>query len=247
LLFWQGSWQLLYHPASAITRTPASVGLAYDSVSFATTNTGEAQLQGWWIASPNARFTVLYLHDERGNLSDTVDLLNNLHASGLSVLAFDYRGYGQSHFEHPSEAHWKQDAEQALNYLTGTRHIDPHSIALIGSGLAANLALEVAAGHTELAAVVLSNPVYEPVNTIFNDPRAHLLPAHLLVSDRYDLKASASNLRIPSLWLVKGETDSPGIRSAYELVTSQKELDTVPADTTEQQFIVNWLNSTPSH
>src|SRR5271165_2912567 len=40
LLFWQGSWQLLYHPASAVARTPASVGLAFDSVGFATTEAG---------------------------------------------------------------------------------------------------------------------------------------------------------------------------------------------------------------
>ena len=30
LLFWQGSWQLLYHPTAAIARTPASGGLAFD-------------------------------------------------------------------------------------------------------------------------------------------------------------------------------------------------------------------------
>ena len=38
LLFWQGSWQLLYHPASAVARTPASAGLAFDSVGFAATD-----------------------------------------------------------------------------------------------------------------------------------------------------------------------------------------------------------------
>src|SRR5277367_6733550 len=32
LLFWQGSWQLLYHPAAAVTRTPASEGMAFDPV-----------------------------------------------------------------------------------------------------------------------------------------------------------------------------------------------------------------------
>src|ERR1700753_3800290 len=25
-VFWQGSWQLLYHPVAAVTRTPASAG-----------------------------------------------------------------------------------------------------------------------------------------------------------------------------------------------------------------------------
>ena len=47
LLFWQGSWQLLYHPTSAVTRTTASLGLAFDPVAFATTNAGEPRLKGW--------------------------------------------------------------------------------------------------------------------------------------------------------------------------------------------------------
>src|SRR5271154_2695056 len=79
LLYWQGSWQLLYHPKAAITRTPASAGLNYEPVRFATTETGATQLTGWWIPNQDARFTVLYLHGADGNLSDTVDTLTALH------------------------------------------------------------------------------------------------------------------------------------------------------------------------
>src|SRR5271170_1222477 len=49
LLFWQGSWQLLYHPAAAVTRTPASEGMAFDRVAFAATDVGVPRLKGWWI------------------------------------------------------------------------------------------------------------------------------------------------------------------------------------------------------
>src|SRR5215831_16537388 len=54
ILFWQGSWQLLYHPTSAVTRTPASVNLPFESVGFATIASGEPQLHGWWIPSSHA-------------------------------------------------------------------------------------------------------------------------------------------------------------------------------------------------
>jgi uncharacterized protein len=223
LLFWQGSWQLLYHPTSAVTRTPSSIGLAFDPVSFATSNAGPAQLQGWWVPLPAARYTALYLHDQAGNLGDTLDALADLHKAGLSVMAFDYRGYGQSRFEHPSEVSLKQDAEQALGYLTGTRHIDPHSIVLVGSGLGANLALEVAAAHPELAAVILESPLDAPADAIFNDPRAKLLPARLLVSDRYDLKAPAAALRVPSLWLLENLRVTTGAADdAFERIKAPK-------------------------
>ena len=114
LLFWQGSWQLLYHPAVTVAHTPSEAGLAYDPVSFATTDAGVAQLQGWWIPAPAAHYTALYLHDRAGNLGDTIDTLAEIHAAGVNVMAFDYRGYGQSHFAHPSEVRWLQDASLFL-------------------------------------------------------------------------------------------------------------------------------------
>ncbi len=207
LLFWQGSWQLLYHPASAVTRTPASVGLAFDSVGFAATQTGEPLLRGWWIsAAPGSRYasyTVLYLHGQDGNIGDTVDSLAVLHGIGVNVLAFDYRGYGQSRFARPSEVRWREDAESALKYLTGTRHIPANTIVLDGDALGANLALQTAADHHELAGVILHDPIPDAINVVLSDPRARLIPARLLVQDRYELDKPATALQIPSLWLLQ--------------------------------------------
>jgi len=213
LLFWQGSWQLLYHPVAAVTRTPASAGLPFDRVSFAATDTGVPRLKGWWIpASPGAaraRFTVIYLHGQDGNIGDTVDALARLHDAGVNVLAFDYRGYGESQNTRPSEAHWRQDAEWAIDYLVGTRHIDAGAIVVDGTELGANLALEVGAEHSELAGVVVDSPVQDATGAIFNDARARMVPARLLVRDRYDLDAAAATLRVPPLlWFAR--TDATG-------------------------------------
>lgn len=231
LLFWQGSWQLLYHPASAISRTPASVGLRFDPVAFAATEAGVPRLTGWWIpASPDARYsryTLLYLHSQNGNLSNAVDHLAALHGIGLNILAFDYRGYGQSQFTHPSEARWREDTEWALSYLTATRHVAPGSIILDGRDLGANLALEVAADHPELAGAALESPLDSPAEAIFSDPRAHLVPARLLVGDRFDAIAPATALRIPSLWLapdpeVKTSVGKINDPAGYDRISSSK-------------------------
>lgn len=229
VLFWQGSWQLLYHPSAQITRTPASTGLAFDSVGFATTAAGEPQLQGWWIPSgPAARYTALYLHGADGNLSDTVSTVTRLHLAGMNVFAFDYRGYGQSHFQHPSEARWDEDADRAIDYLTNTRLLPARSIVLVGRDLGANLALEVAAEHSELAGVVLEQPSENPVSSIFNDPRARLVPSRILVRDRFEPHTPASNLLLPSLWFYwsvnpdsEGSQDQP---SSYQAVPARKTL-----------------------
>jgi len=236
LLFWQGSWQLLYHPSSAVTRDPSSVGLAYNPVEFAAADTGVPRIRGWWIPAPSARRTALYLHDQTGNIGDTLNVLTDLHASGLNVLVFDYRGYGQSQFKHPSEARWRQDATWALDYLTGTRHLDLHSIVAIGSGLGANMALEIAAAHPQLAGVVVASPLDAPVDSIFNDPRAKLVPARLLVSDRYDLSEPAAALRVPSLWLVNSA--QPNVDAAFEKVSAPK---TRPSDQSTTELMRGWL------
>ncbi len=252
LLFWQGSWQLLYHPSATVAHTPASIGLAFDPISFAATETGATQLQGWWIpaGAGSRRFTVLYLHDRNGNLGDTLDDLASLHSAGVSVLAFDYRGYGQSLFAHPSEARWRQDAEWALEYLTTTRHVDAHSIVIAGMGLGANLALEVAAAHPQLAGVVVESPLDAPMSAIFDDPRSHLVPAHLLVSDRFDVAAPAAALRIPSLWVLSnppaGQVQS---EQAFQRVAAAKMRVSLPASPRDQRdfadALTRWLDDLP--
>ena len=226
LLYWQGSWQLLYHPKTEITRTPASAGLAFETINFAATETGVTQLTGWWIPAPNATRTILYLHGADGNLSATVDTLAALHAQNLAIFAIDYRGYGKSlpmqSAGRPNERQLCQDAEWALTWLTLTRNIPAKSIVVFGSGLGANLAAELAADHSELAGVILDQPSADPLAPVFNDPRSRLVPARRLVKDRYDLTAAARSLRIPSLWLLpSGPEVTP---PAYNAVEIQKTL-----------------------
>jgi uncharacterized protein len=254
-LFWQGSWQLLYHPASAVTHTPASTNLPFDSVGFATNAAGEPQLRGWWIpASAQARFTAIYLHGADGNLGDTVDALAQLHIAGLNILAFDYRGYGQSHFAHPSEARWREDADAAIGYLTATRHVPAATVVLIGKGLGANLAIEVAAAHPDLAGAVLEQPLPSPTLAIFNDARAQLVPARWLVSDRWQTSAAAGNILIPSLWFywtaertADVDQDKP---EAYDKVPARKMLVWLTnAPDAHQQFqsaLEAWLDQLPA-
>jgi pimeloyl-ACP methyl ester carboxylesterase len=256
ILFWQGSWQLLYHPSAPITRTPANARLAFDAIGFATNPAGEPQLRGWWIpAAPGARYTALYLHGADGNLGDTVSALARLHNAGMNVLAFDYRGYGQSHFEHPSESRFREDAEHAVEYLTGTRHVLAGSIVLVGKDLGANLALEVAAAHPELAGVVLEQPSEDPVSPIFSDPRSRLVPARLLVRDRYEPHTPASNLLIPSLWfywsVAPGTENSQDEPPSYRAVPSRKTIvwlsDSAASATHFADALSSWLDDLPKN
>jgi uncharacterized protein len=255
LLFWQGGWQLLYHPKAVLNRTPSSMGIRFEPVSFATAETGQPRIQGWWIPAsqplPLNRFNILYLHGATGNLGDSVEELARLHVLGVNVLAFDYRGYGQSQFAHPSESRWLEDANLALDYLVQTRHLEPHSIAIAGHELGADLAVELAATHPELAGVIVDSPVEDPASVIFNDSRAHMVPARLLVKDRYDLDAAASRLRIPSLWLLPSSTTTnAGEPSAFGKISAPHQLERLQAgsvsDRKVEEAISQWLISLPN-
>jgi uncharacterized protein len=250
-MFWQGSWQLLYHPTSTITRTPASAAIAFDNVEFAPSQAGTPQLRGWWIpAGPESRFTAIFLHGSKGNMSDTVDALVRLHAAKLNVLAFDYRGYGRSKFVHPNESSLNEDVESAIAYLRDTRHISPRSVVLVGNGLGANLALQVAAEHPELAGVILEDPLEAPADAILRDPRARLVPAHWLAKDRWNSTTSAQSLRIPSLWIYQqptGGAQEAGSRSeAFDRVMSRKVIVWLTRPETEREdytdALARWLD-----
>ncbi|HEX4285227.1 MAG TPA: alpha/beta hydrolase [Terracidiphilus sp.] len=227
LTFWLGSWQLLYHPLSAVATTPDSAGMAFQSVDFAPSQAGRSQLHGWWIpASSKSRFTAIYLHGADGNIGDTIQWLTPLHFADLNVLVFDYRGYGTSVFDRPSEANWLDDAESAITYLKSTRHIPPDSILLVGTRLGADLALEVGAAHPEIAGIVLDHPLADADDAVLNDPRARLVPARWLMRDRWSLREPASALKIPSLWLLakqRAVAQLAALNGSYDLITARKQ------------------------
>jgi pimeloyl-ACP methyl ester carboxylesterase len=236
LLFYQGSWQLIFHPSRTIGTTPASLNIPYEEIKFDYTETGKPQLAGWWIpAGDTARYpsrTILFLHDGHGSLSDTVSQLQALHALGINIFAFDYRGFGRSADLHPSEASMNQDADAALAYLIGTRHLPTHSIIVYGAGLGAAIAASAASRHTEVAAVVLEN-LSPPAATLFAaDGRSKILPVHLLTSDRFDPTETLKASFTPKLFLERGT--SPPTETAFHAAHDPRQLFQIaPEDQTK--------------
>ena len=125
LLFYQGSWQLIFHPSRTVSATPA---VPYQEIQFDYTETGKPQLAGWWIpagsdaqltpATPSSSCMTVKARSRTPSPS-----FRTLHTLGINVFAFDYRGFGKSADLHPSEASMNQDADAALVYIADTRHL----------------------------------------------------------------------------------------------------------------------------
>jgi len=205
LLFWQGQWQLVFKPSRTVSVSPAAAGLRYDEIQFDATETGVLQLHGWWIPAdgppPFAAETLLLLHDGAGSLSSTLPQLQALHALGLNLFAFDYRGFGKSVNMHPSERSTYEDADAAWRYLTETRHLDPGTIVLDGVGLGAAIAAETARRHPGTPGLILEQPRPPVLESLQFDPQMRLLPVRLLFHDRFDPAETLAHLRTPKLFV----------------------------------------------
>ena len=222
LLFYQGQWQLILHPAKIISAMPQS---KFDEIHFDDTETGVAQLDGWWIpAEPGTRWsrsTILYLHGGAGSLSNYVSDLDALHALGANVFAFDYRGYGRSAGPHPEEARMAADADAAWSYLTDMRHLDSTAIVFYGTGVGASLASELAARHTP-AGMILDAPSEPARRIIGSDARAKLLPTRLLLDERFDPARVLETLAVPKLFLDRNGAQ-PRTEQLCQLAASPKQ------------------------
>lgn len=91
------------------------------------------------------RPVLLYLHGARWNVTGSAFRMRRMQELGFSVLGVDYRGFGKSSAELPSEAMAYEDARAAwgwlaANYPDRPRYIFGHSL---GGPIAINLAAQV--------------------------------------------------------------------------------------------------------
>lgn len=188
--------RLLYQPNVAgpgLVATPADIGLAFEDLRI-TTSDGIA-LHAWLVPAQGARRIVLHCHGNGGNISHRLELLRILHGMGLSVLLFDYRGYGLSEGR-PSEAGTYRDAEAVWRFLVEQRGYEPASIIVDGHSMGAAVAAHLAQ-HVRPGALILESPFTSAPNVA-----AHhywFLPARRLTRFRYATAEYVRSARSPAL------------------------------------------------
>lgn len=102
------------------------------------------KLHGWYVEHPQPRAVVLFCHGNAGNVTFLASMLEGLrHWRNVSVLAFDYRGYGRS-AGRPSEAGILQDARAARRWLARRAYVAEEDIVLMGQSLGGAVAIDLA-------------------------------------------------------------------------------------------------------
>ena len=114
------------------------------------------KLHGWYVPHPQARATVLFAHGNGGNLSHRAEILE-LFANRLavSVLIFDYRGYGRSEGK-PTEAGVLADARAARSWLADRAGVHEGEIVLMGESLGGGVMVDLA-GKEGARGLILEN------------------------------------------------------------------------------------------
>ena len=185
-------------------------------------------LHGWYVPHENPRAVVLYCHGNSGNLSHRAGVLRTLHDEvGVSVLIFDYRGYGRSHGR-PGEEGILADARAARAWLARRAGVDEQDIVLLGHALGTGVAVDLAARDGARALVLESAFTSVPDVGASYFPR---LPIRLVTRTELDSYHKIRRYRGPLLQS-HGERDTIVPyrlgRRLYRAANEPKEFITLP-------------------
>jgi uncharacterized protein len=193
-------------------------------IEFDSTETGQpVKLHALWHPNANPKAPVmLYLHGARRTVWGSGFRIRHLQELGFSVLAIDYRGFGQSTEALPSEAMANEDARAAWQWLARTypqrdRYIFGHSL---GGALAVQLAAEVSD-----AKGLIVEGTFTSIPDVFRSFKWGWLPITPLITQRFEAADKIARVRSPVL-VVHGSEDSlirPELgRALFEKATAPK-------------------------
>jgi alpha-beta hydrolase superfamily lysophospholipase len=206
----------------------AAEGMEDIWVDFNSPKTGKpVKLHGLWAAHGNLERSqdapvLLYLHGARYNVIGSAFRARRMEELGFSVLAIDYRGFGKSTNELPSEATAYEDARAAWNWLGEKypgrpRYIFGHSL---GGAIAIQLAAEV-----DDEAGTLVEGTFTSIADVVSTFKWGWLPISLLITQRFEAVKRVPDIGSPLL-VVHGGDDrliQPELgRRLYEAAKGRK-------------------------
>lgn len=157
----------------------------------------------YFIAPPEGAPVVVTFHGNGEELADKTWLARDLEKAGLGVLMVEYPGYGLAKAGTPTEASLYAAGERALARLAELG-VARDRVVIMGQSLGSGVAMEMAArGHG--VRLVLISPFTSIVDMVSHF--VPIVPARLVVGDRYASLEKAPRVAIPTL-VVHGDEDT---------------------------------------
>ena len=192
--------RLIFFPDAFVPEPPPGV-----EERWITTADG-VRLHAWYAPAPDVSAThpagaptLVWSHGNGGNIAGRADVLLQLRAAGLSVLAYDYRGYGRS-AGRPSERGVYLDAEAAYD-SERARGTPAERIVCFGESLGGAVAIHLATQRRSAGVAVVST-----FTRLTDVARRRYGPLGLLAGTRFDSLARIQTLAVPVL-IAHGDQD----------------------------------------
>jgi pimeloyl-ACP methyl ester carboxylesterase len=184
------------------------------------------RLCGWLLTPlvPGPRPAVMYFGGRSEEVSWVARDAGKLFP-GMTVLAMNYRGYGQSHGV-PAEIHMIEDGCTLFDWLAALGQVDASRIALVGRSLGSGVAVQVAK-ERPVHSVVLITP-YDSLLAIAKR-RFRVMPIEYMLRHRFESIKYAPSLKAPTYVLRALEDDVVPHSHTDQLV---EKLATLVADET---------------
>ncbi len=203
--------QYIFQPTEEITGTPADFGFDYQDLWLSVTKlapTGPIteRMNAWWIPSPlpNAP-CILYLHGNGWNIGDSAYNTARLRRMGFSILAIDYRGFGKSEGEFPSEAQVYQDAQVAWDHLKGLE-ANPQRRFVYGLSLGGAVAIDLAVKNPDIAGLIVEAS-FTSIHDMAKEVHGYgLLPLDWILTQRFESLTKIGSIKMPVLF-IHGKAD----------------------------------------
>lgn len=215
----------IFQPAPAAAGQTANPGDMSDVwIRYRSAEAGaDVTLHALWDANekPDAP-VLLYLHGARRDVDASVYRIRDMRALGFSVLAIDYRGFGRSTDELPSQASAEEDARAAWDWVA--RNHPGRDRYIFGHSLGGAIAVDLASRVSDAKGLMVEG-TFPSIADVFRSFRFGWLPITWLITQPFDAGLSIAKVKVPVL-VVHGASDAlipPSLgRALYERATAPK-------------------------
>jgi len=202
-VIWALQRRLIYLPSPS--QVPSAREVIAGARDIQLTTSDGLELGAWYVPGRGSRsdIAVLVANGNAGDRSLRAPLARALAREGLSVLLFDYRGYGDNP-GHPSEEGLARDARAAYRFLIEEKGIPSERLLYYGESLGAAVVTELATEHPPGGLVLRS-----PFTDLASVGRVHypFLPVDAMLVDHYPLIEHIRRVNVPTI-VVYGTQDS---------------------------------------
>ncbi|MEM9218530.1 MAG: alpha/beta fold hydrolase [Cyanobacteria bacterium P01_F01_bin.150] len=197
--------RLIITPGPAVDITPEIINMEYEEVWISSQNHQE-KIHGWWIdTNKDSAPTVLYLHGNATSLSDHIEITQLFNSMSFNCLIIDYRGYGKSEGDFPTEQRMYEDAASAYLFLTHNKKINPNQLIVHGHSLGGAIALDIVS-HYHLAGAIIESSFTSIRDMSKRKKIYRFLPISLILNQEFDSLEKVKKISIPLLFM-HGEKD----------------------------------------